>query len=122
MNFFKHIYSYPIVRVFIDALAIGLVVLSFSYLLPKEYCSESKVLISLTDKTLDAYKVSEVSNRNALTLIELIKTKEFLREVLQKAGIQYSEEDLYDGYAKKISTFSTKDSGVLEIKVCFSQP
>ena len=119
-GFFSHAFSYPISKILFVALVISLTIFAFSYLITPQYCSESKALISLKDKNLDSYRVSETSNRNALILVKLVETKDFLREVLNKTGVEFSEKDLYNGYSKKISASSEKDSSIIELKTCAS--
>jgi len=119
-SFWQHLYSYPIFRVFLVAFVLGFTVFVVSYFLPAKYCSEAKILIRLEDKTLDSYRISETTNRNALVVKELVQTKDFVREVFHQAGLKINEEELYDGYSDDITASAVKGSPVVTLSACGS--
>ncbi|MCD6422353.1 hypothetical protein J7L13_03335 [bacterium] len=117
-SFWHHLYSYPIVRILIVAFVVGLTVYAFSYLIPPRYCSETKILLSSQTKNLDPYHLSELGKRRAVICTEIVKTKEFVREVFQRAGVPIKEQELYDGHSRDLKASTVKDSAVVELEAC----
>jgi len=111
----KNLYSYPIFRIFLIALVIGLVVLIGSYFIPPVYRSKSQILIGIVDPDLNNYQLSDVIQREAQTIKSYSQSRDFLVLVLNDAHVSYAEKDLEDGWIKKFKIETPANSAVIKI-------
>ncbi len=100
-SFWHHLYSYPIVRILIVAFVGGFTAFAVSHFLPATYCSESKLLLQIVDPQLTNYQLSELTKNQAKVLKDYAESRDFLQEVLNRAGVTFKPEELEDGWKKK---------------------